>query len=52
MKIEFILRESTIKDIIEREGSAANMVFLIIETTYANQNGEMVAKARGTSIHR
>ena len=47
-----ITAESTIKDIIEREGSTGKMAFIISETTYTNQNGELVAKARGTSIHR
>jgi len=28
------------------------MAFLIMETTYTNQNGDVVAKARSTSIHR
>ena len=41
-----------IKDIIGRKGSTGKMVFLITETTYINQNGETVAKARATSIHR
>lgn len=43
---------SVIKEIREREGSSGGMVFLIMETTYTNQNGDMVAKARSTSIHR
>jgi acyl dehydratase len=41
-----------IKDIREREGRTGSMVFLIMETTYTNQNGDIVAKARSTSIHR
>ena len=41
-----------VKDIIEREGKAGKLVFLITETTYINQNGDLVAKARQTSIHR
>ena len=41
-----------IKDIIGREGSTGKMAFLITETTYTNQNGKTVAKARATSIHR
>lgn len=43
---------SVIKDIIGREGSTGKMAFMITETTYTNQNGELVAKARATSIHR
>ena len=43
---------SVIKDVIGREGSTGKMAFVITETTYINQNGELVAKARATSIHR
>lgn len=43
---------SMIKDIAEREGRTGKMVFMIRETTYTNQDGEVVAKARGTTIHR
>jgi len=47
-----ITAETKIADIIEREGSTGRLAFLITETTYTNQNGEVVAKARATSIHR
>jgi len=43
---------TTIKDMVEREGKAGNMIFVIIETTYTNQDGKLVAKARQTSINR
>ncbi|MFC1976829.1 MaoC family dehydratase N-terminal domain-containing protein [Chloroflexota bacterium] len=43
---------SMIKDIIEREGKTGKMSFTITETTYTNQNGDLVAKARGTMIQR
>ena len=46
-----ITAESIIKDIMEREGRSGKMAFMITETTYTNQNGEVVAKTRGTSIH-
>jgi acyl dehydratase len=42
---------SVIADIYEREGRSGKMAFIIRETTYTNQNGEEVAKTRGTSIH-
>jgi len=41
-----------VKDIYEREGKTGKMVFLVIETTYTNQNGQMVARARETAIRR
>ena len=43
---------SMIKDIVEREGETGKLVFVITETTYTNQNGDLVAKVRGTSIGR
>ncbi|MCJ7743240.1 MAG: MaoC family dehydratase N-terminal domain-containing protein [Dehalococcoidales bacterium] len=43
---------SVVKDVMEREGRTGKMAFMITETTYTNQKGEVVAKARGTSIHR
>ena len=43
---------SIIKDIRERGGSSGKMVFVRIETTYVNQNGDTAAKALSTLIHR
>ena len=43
---------AVIKNIREREGSTGAMAFVITETTYTNQNGDVVARARSTSIHR
>ncbi len=43
---------SVIKNIMEREGRSGKLVFVIIETTYVNQNGAVVARARSTSISR
>ena len=42
---------SMTKDIVEREGRAGKMVFVTSVTTYTNQNGDLVATARGTLIH-
>ena len=39
-------------DIYEQEGKTGKLVFLVVETTYTNQNGDLVAKARQTSIQR
>ncbi|MDD5083102.1 MAG: MaoC family dehydratase N-terminal domain-containing protein [Dehalococcoidales bacterium] len=41
-----------VKDIYEREGKAGNMVFVVIETTYIDQAGRLVAKAQETLIRR
>lgn len=43
---------SKVKDIYERESQAGKMFFSIIEITYTNQNGDVVAKARQTLIAR
>ncbi len=42
---------TTIQDIIEREGKSGKMAMVIRETIYTNQNGKVVAKARGTLVH-
>ena len=39
-------------DIYEREGKTGKLAFSVVETTYTNQNGDLVAKARQTMIHR
>lgn len=49
---DILAASTTIKDITEREGKTGKMSFTIHETTYINQNGDLVAKARGTSIQR
>ena len=43
---------SKVKDIYERESKAGKMFFSIIEITYTNQNGDVVAKARQTLVAR
>jgi acyl dehydratase len=40
-----------VKDIMER-GKETRVAFLITETTYTNQNGVVVAKARSTTVHQ
>jgi len=47
-----ITATSMIKDIIEREGKTGKMAFVFNETTYTNQNGDLVARARSTFIQR
>ena len=41
-----------IADIREREGRSGKMLFVTLEDTYLNQNGDVVAKARSTLIAR
>ena len=47
-----IAASAMIKEITEREGRTGKMVFVITETTYTNQNAEIVAKSRGIGIQR
>ncbi len=41
-----------VKDISERKGGSGKMVLVRTETTYVNQNGDVVARAIGTIIYR
>ncbi len=44
--------ETIVKDITTREGRTGNIAFVTSETTYYNQNGDLVAKATATQINR
>ena len=41
-----------ILDIYEQEGKTGKLFFLVVETTYTNQDGNLVAKVRRTLIRR
>jgi acyl dehydratase len=41
-----------VADIREREGKSGKMLFVTLEMTYLNQNGDLVSKARSTIIAR
>ena len=41
-----------IKSFTERESKSGKMVLSVIEITFTNQNGQMVARSRQTLIHR
>ncbi|MFC2071132.1 MaoC family dehydratase N-terminal domain-containing protein [Chloroflexota bacterium] len=43
---------SVIKDITERKDRAVKSVFVITETTYTNQNSDLVAKVRQIFVNR
>ncbi len=49
---DILTAASRIESVVEREGRTGKMIFVYTETTYTNQNGELVAKALGSSIHR
>jgi hypothetical protein len=39
-------------DAYEKAGSSGSLLFIIFETTFENQHGQVVAKLRGTAIRR
>ena len=41
-----------VADVYEKEGSSGNLLFIIFETEYTNQRGDLVARLRGTMIRR
>ncbi|MBI2852097.1 MAG: MaoC family dehydratase N-terminal domain-containing protein [Chloroflexi bacterium] len=43
--------ETTLKNIVERSGKTGKTVFMIRETKYTREDGEMVATERHTTIH-
>jgi acyl dehydratase len=47
-----ITARSRYADIYEREGRTGKMVFVVTETTYTNQDGQVLARIRNTGIRR
>ena len=47
-----ITARGQIADVYEKEGSSGNLLFIIFETSYVNQDGVTVARLRGTMIRR
>jgi hypothetical protein len=41
-----------VADVYEKGGSSGNLLFIIFETDYVNQDGELVARLRSTAIRR
>ena len=41
-----------VADVYEKEGSSGNLLFIIFQTEYRNQRGDVVARLRGTMIRR
>ena len=41
-----------VADVYEKTGSSGNLLFIIFETEYTNQRGDLVARIRGTMIRR
>jgi MaoC dehydratase-like protein len=41
-----------VADVYDKSGASGEMLFIVFETEYTNQRGELVAKVRGTVIRR
>jgi N-terminal half of MaoC dehydratase len=47
-----ITATSHVADVYEKAGSSGDLLFVVFETQYTNQRGELVAQLRGTLIRR
>ena len=47
-----ITAKGRVVDVYDKPGSSGNLLFIIFETDYTNQRGELVARLRGTMIRR
>jgi hypothetical protein len=49
---DMITSRGHIADVYDKPGSSGDLLFIIFETDYTNQRGELVARVRGTMIRR
>ena len=47
-----VTAKGRVVDVYDKPGSTGNLLFIIFETDYSNQRGELVARLRGTMIRR
>ena len=47
-----ITAKGHVADVYDKAGSSGDLLFIIFETDYTNQRGELVARLRGTTIRR
>ena len=47
-----ITSRGRIVDVYDKMGSSGNMLFIVFESDYTNQHGDLVARLRGTMIRR
>ena len=47
-----ITAKGRIVDVYDKPGSSGDLLFIIFESDYSNQRGELVARLRGTAIRR
>jgi hypothetical protein len=49
---DHITATGKVADVYEKSGSSGNLLFIIFETDYVNQHGDLVARLKGTAIRR
>ena len=49
---DVITARGHVADVYEKAGGSGNLLFIIFETEYTNQRGDLVARLRGTMIRR
>jgi N-terminal half of MaoC dehydratase len=49
---DVITSKGHIADVYDKPGSSGDLLFIVFETEYTNQHGELVARVRGTMIRR
>ena len=49
---DVITARSHVSDVYDKAGSSGDLLFIVFETQYTNQRGELVAKLGGTIIRR
>jgi acyl dehydratase len=42
----------SVEDIYRKSGRSGDLIFVVLDTTYTNQDGELVAHERGTFVNR
>lgn len=47
-----ITAKGRVVDVYDKAGSSGDLLFIVFETDYTNQRGELVARLRGTAIRR
>jgi len=47
-----ITSKGHLADVYDKAGSSGDLLFIVFETNYTNQRGELVARLRGTLIRR
>lgn len=49
---DVITARKVVEDIYAKAGGSGDLVFVVLETTFSNQDGDVVARERGTFVNR